>query len=217
MSRVLSLLAAFTLALACLPAAAEQPVTPVTALGGTSWRSPEGVEFHFTGNAKLFFSFDPEQPMYHFIGDGLYLTTPPAPVGGPYVVLDSARVCEFTFNGHTLLLRDRYDTDSQQVFSRIDPLADLVGTWWQGENGDLYEINIYRDDSLFACWISGHILSRTEDSLGAYYPVTVDKDGVKHYDTDAPFALLPDGDTLRVYGTKDGTPYLWQTFTRITD
>ncbi len=215
MSRILSLLTAILLALAWLPAAAEQPVTPLSTLGGTSWRSPEGVEFHFTGNAKLFFSFDPEQPMYHFIGDGLYLTTPPAPVGGPYVILDSARVCEFTFDGRTLLVDDRYDNAAPLVFTYIDYPARLAGTRWLDPDGTIFEFSA--DSMDFTCGCYGVLYSRTQSSFGAYYEMTIGTDRKQWFDPSAPFALLPDGDTLRAYGTKNGDPYLWRTFTRITD
>lgn len=215
MSRILSLLMAILLTLACVPAYADQSAVSLAALGGTSWVSPAGIEFHFTGNPKLFFSFDPEQPMYHYIGDNMYLTTPTADVGGPYIVLDSAQVFEFTLNGETLLIRDRYDEASQQVFRRVDFTADVANTRWQGEHGDVFEFSA--DGMEFSCWQNAHYFARTQSALGAYYEMTIGMDGERWYEPDTPFALLLDGDTLRVYGTKNGTPYLWQTFTRITN
>lgn len=215
MSRIISLLAVLLLALACLTAAAEPPAIPVTSLGGTSWVSTDGITYHFTGNPRLFFSFDPDQPMYHFIGDSLYLTTPAAEVGGPYIVLDSARVCEFTFDGDTLLISDRYDADAQRVFCRVDFTASVANTRWQGEHGDIFEFSA--DGMEFSCWQNTHYFARTQSSLGAYYEMTIGMDGERWYEPDRPFALLLDGDTLRVYGTRDDVPYLWQTFTRIAD
>lgn len=215
MSRILSLLAAFLLALVCLPAGAEQSAIPLQTLGGTTWRSPEGIEFHFTGNARLFFSFDPEQPMYHFIGDGLYITTPAAHVGGPYVVLDSARLCAISFDSSALLVDDQHDDAAPLVFTYVDYPTLLAGTRWLDPEGTIFEFSA--DSMDFTCGCYGVLFSRTQCSFGAYYEMTIGTDREKWFDPSVPFAFLPDGNTLRVYGTRDDVPYLWQTFTRIAD
>lgn len=215
MSRIISLMAALLLAVALLPAAAQDAGVPMEALGGTSWRSPEGILFHFTGNARLFFSFDQSQPMYHLINGSHYLAGPASDVGGPYLVNDSARRCDFTFDGRTLLVDDIADSAEPFAFTYINYPATLAGTRWLDEHGTIFEFSA--DSTVFTCGCYGQNFSRTQRSLGAYYEMSAGTPSGQWYDPDAPFAILPDGDVLRVYATKGTLPVLWQTFTRITD
>ena len=215
MSRIVSVVLALLLALTGLAAAAE-PLLPTEVLGGTSWRSPDGVEFHFTGDAGVFFSYDPTQPLYRRIATDLYMTSPSTDPCGPFLVLDSARRCTFVLDGVTLLMDDLGDDAAPVAFTYVSYPTLLAGTRWLDEQGTIFEFSA--DGLEFTCGCYGMLFARTLSSLGAYYEMTITAaTRERWYEPDAPYALLPDGDILRVYATKDGLPVLWQTFTRITD
>lgn len=215
MSRIVSVVLALLLALTCLSAAAE-PLLPMEVLGGTSWRSPEGIEFHFTGDAHLFFSYDKSQPMYHQINGNHYVTGPSSDVCGPYLVNDSSRRCTFALDDTRLLVDDIADGADPVVFTYISYPTILAGTRWLDEHGTIFEFSA--DGQEFTCGCYGMLFARTLSSLGSYYEMTISvKDRERWYDPGAPYAILPDGDILRVYATEGTLPVLWQTFTRITD
>lgn len=215
MSRILAFLAALLLVLSCLIAAADQPAVPVDALGGTSWLNPEGVEFHFTGDAALFFSFDPAQTMYRRIDAGLYMTTPATDVGGPYIVADSARLCTFILDNASLLVDDLADEAGPLPFTYVNHSVELAGTRWQNEYGEPFVFS--EDCAVFSNPLTITSYARTSTSIGAYYEISFGPNGEMYYEPDRPCALLWDGSFLRLYTSRDGQSALWLTFTPISE
>ena len=169
MSRIVSVVLALLLVLTCLSAAAE-PLLPIEVLGGTSWRSPDGVEFHFTGDAGVFFSYDSTQPLYRRIGTDLYMSSPSTDPCGPFLVLDSARRCTFALDGVTLLMDDPGDDAAPVAFTYISYPTLLAGTRWLDEHGTIFEFSA--DGLEFTCGCYGMLFARTLSSLGAYYEMS---------------------------------------------
>ncbi|MBR3764574.1 MAG: hypothetical protein IKK57_08520 [Clostridia bacterium] len=209
MSRLTALALALILSVTILMPAAAMTPPHVDTLGGTSWQNEEGVEFHFTAAAELFFSYTPGQTVYSRLIEGLYVALPFAGEDDAIILDAGTQVCTFTSDGTILLIVA--DGAVLATFTRVDRTADLAGTRWQNEYGEPFEFS--EDGKMFSSSLTFACYARTSASIGAYYEMSFGPDGEMYYEPDFPCALLWDGSCLRLYTSRDGQSTLWLTFT----
>ena len=214
MTRFFALLTALVLMLACLPALTETPSPAGPALpGGTTWRSPEGVRYHFTAAAELFFSYVPGNPTYRLVDGCQYAELPATNVAGTFIMKAAPAQVEFTREGDKLTMVR--DGAPDVVFTREDQLLSLSGTRWADADGNIFVLSGGARD--FSCEATGQLFTRATGDPGVFCEMTIRPDGSAEYDPGRPFALLSDGWHLNLYVSVDGQSILRQTFYPVKD